>query len=112
MADETTTVTSANPEAPVSDSVSTTPVQDDIAKLEAAIQDLTAAGEILFADEIAALNQKRDVLLEKIKTEAADATNDLITAEQTLAQKYGQAAAHTVEIILLAAILGKLFGVI
>ena len=59
-------------------------------------------------------NLQQDVfeIIEKIKTEAADATNDLITAEQTLAQKYGQAAAHTVEIILLAAILGKLFGVI
>jgi hypothetical protein len=86
----------------------TTPVQTDIAKIEAAIQTLFAAGEELFADEIAALKQKRDALI----AEAQAVATELTTVEQSFIQKYGSGTAHGIEIILLAVILCKLFGVL
>ncbi len=89
-----------------------TTVQNDVARIKTAIVALEEAGKELFQDEIAALKQKLVNLEKRAKAEAAAATCELIKVEQTFSQKYGQAAAHTVEIILLASILGKLFGVI
>ena len=89
-----------------------TTVQNDVARLKAAIAALEETGKELFQDEIVALKQKLVNLEKRAKAEAAAAICELITAEQTFSQKYGQAAAHTVEIILLAAILEKMFGVI
>lgn len=89
-----------------------TPVQNDVAKLKAALAALEETGKELFRDEIAALKQKLASLEEKAKAEAAAAVAEAVQAEQTFLQKYGQAAMHTIEIVLLAAILGKLFGVI
>jgi hypothetical protein len=89
-----------------------TPVQNDVVRLKAAIAALEETGKELFQDEIAALKQKLVGLEEKAKVEAAAAVAEAVQAEQTFLQKYGQAAVHTIEIALLAAILGKLFGVI
>jgi len=89
-----------------------TPVQNDIARIEAAITDLVGQGETLFADEIAALKQKRDALIAKAEAEAKAAEGDIETAEQKFIAEYGTATAHGVEIVLLLGIIGKLFGVI
>jgi len=99
MADETT------PAADTPAIITATPVQTDIIKIEAAINVLADAGEALFADEIAALKQKRDAILEKAKVEAE-------AIEQSLVQKYGSSFAHAAEISMLAAILMKLFGLL
>lgn len=96
-----------------------TPVQTDLQKTEAAITALKTAGEALFTDEIAALEAKRDALIAEVEAEIKAAETDVkeagakfITAEQTFAQKYGQAIAHVIEIALLAYIAGRLAGVI
>lgn len=89
------------------DRVLTSPVQTDIAKVEAAMENLMNAGETLFADEIAALKQKRDALI----AEAQAVATELTIVEQSFIQKYGSGTAHGIEIILLALILCKLFGV-
>lgn len=90
----------------------TTPVQSDVVRLKAAIATLEETGKELFQDEIEALKQKLVGLEEKAKAEAVAAVAEAVQAERTFLQKYGQAAVHTIEIALLAAILGKLFGVI
>lgn len=89
-----------------------TPVQNDVARLKAAIEALEETGKELFRDEIAALKQKLASLEEKMKAEAATTVVAAVRAEQTFLQKYGQAAVHMMGMALLAAILGKLFGVI
>lgn len=88
-------------------------VQEDLAKIELALSNLVAAGEDLFADEIAALKQKRDALLAKVaEEETTAAVAEVIKeVERTFVQKHG-GALHTAEIVLLAAILARLFGVI
>lgn len=90
----------------------TTPVQNDVARFKTAIAALEEAGKDLFQDEIAALKQKLVSLEEKAKAEAAAAAAEAVQAEQTLLQKYGQSAVHLIEIVALATILLKLFGVI
>jgi hypothetical protein len=96
----------------VDDLAVATSIQTDIAKIEAAMENLVIAGETLFADEIAALKQKRDVLLAKAKAEEQAVTSELIVVEETFVRKYGQAAAHLFEIAMLAAILARLFGAV
>ena len=94
-------------------------IQADIEKIESAIAQLKEAGEDLFSEEIANLNLKLDnakAEAEKLATDAQanvqQAVTELKTVEQSFAQKYGQAAAHGVEIILLGVIAGKLLGVL
>ena len=89
-----------------------TPIQNDVARLKAGISALEETGKELFRDEIAVLKQKLASLEKKAKAEAAAAVAGVVRAEQTFLQKYGQAAVRTIEITLLTAILGKLFGVI
>lgn len=48
----------------------------------------------------------------EVKEEIEKVGTELLTIEQTFTQKYGQATAHGVEIILLVVIAGKLLGVL
>ena len=48
--------------------------------------------------------------IDKAIVEAEQVGEELVTAEQTFIQKYGQATAHGVEIVLLLVIVGKLLG--
>lgn len=83
-------------------------VQTDIAKIEAAMENLLNAGETLFADKIDVLKQKRDALI----AEAQAYATGLEAVEKSFVTKYGSGVAHTIEIVLLIAILSKLFGVV
>ncbi len=87
-------------------------IKMDIEKMQAAIVQLKAGGEELFADQIAALEKKIDDL----KAEAAAAVDELAgqvkAAEQNFVQKYGVAITRAVGIALLALIAGRVFGVI
>lgn len=90
-----------------------TPVQQDLAKIELALSNLVVAGEDFFADEIAALKAKRDALVAKVEEEVTTAVAGAVKeAHRTLVERYGAAVAHAAEIALLAAILGRLLGVI
>ena len=99
-------VNTATVQAPV------TQIQVDIAKIETAIEALINAGEELFTDEIAELEQKRDALMERAKAEMQVGATALEAAEQGIIAKYDSGTAHTVEIVMLIVILGKLFGII
>ena len=87
-------------------------IQQDIEKMQAAIEQLKAGGEELFADQIAALEKKIDYL----KAEAAAAVDELAgqvkDAEQNFVQKYGAAITRATGIGLLVLIAGRVFGVI
>ena len=87
-------------------------IQQDIEKMQAAIEQLKNLGEELFSDQIAVLQNKIDDL----KAEAAAAVDELAgqvkAAEQNFVQKYGAAITRAVGITLLALIAGRVFGVI
>ena len=87
-----------------------TAVQKDLERINTAIDQLKAASEDLFADEIATLEARAQVIATKIEEETNELTTEIKAIEQTFVQKYGQAAAHAVEILLLAVIAGKLLG--
>lgn len=103
----TTTATGA-----VQTPVTLTPVQTDIQNIEAQITALETAGAELFADEIASLKAKAEALKAKVEADVKAVETELVTIEQTFFQKYGQAAAHIIEIVLLGFIAGRLLGVI
>ncbi len=66
------------------------------------MKQLKAAGEDLFKDQIAQLE-------EKIEAAEKAAAADIQVTEQTVTQKYGQVIAHAIEICILAVILYKVF---
>ncbi|WP_432718381.1 hypothetical protein [Pectinatus frisingensis] len=76
--------------------------ETDIDRMKAAVNQLKAAGEDLFKDQIAQLE-------EKIEAAEKAAAADVQATEQTIIQKYGQVIAHAVEICILAVILYKVF---
>ena len=76
--------------------------ETDIDRMKAAVNQLKAAGEDLFKDQIAQLE-------EKIAVAEKAAAADIQEVEQTIVQKYGQVIAHAVEICILAVILYKVF---
>ena len=92
-------------EQPVDQSIS------QLAKIRATLDTLKAQGAELFADEIASLEQKIITLETEAKAEVEQIGAELVAVEQTFVQKYGQAIAHGIEIILLVVIAGKLLGV-
>jgi len=83
-----------------------TDTEKAISQVKASIASLEDAGSDLFKAEISALKEK----LAALEAEAQQIVSDVQMAEQSFAKKYGQAAAHGVEIILLAIIAGKLLG--
>ena len=76
--------------------------ETDIDRMKAAVNQLKAAGEDLFKDQIAQLE-------EKIEAAEKAAETNIQEVEQTIIQKYGQVIAHAVEICILAVILYKVF---
>ena len=76
--------------------------ETDIDRMKAAVNQLKAAGEDLFKDQIAQLE-------EKIEAAEKAAAANIQEVEQTIIQKYGQVIAHAVEICILAVILYKVF---
>jgi len=76
--------------------------ETDIDRMKAAVNQLKAAGEDLFKDQITQLE-------ERIEAAEKAAAADIQEVEQTIVQKYGQVIAHTVEICILAVILYKVF---
>ncbi|MDR3563500.1 MAG: hypothetical protein P4N59_18985 [Negativicutes bacterium] len=101
-----------DPMGPTVDQVSTNSVQNDIVKIEAALDQLNGEDEELFIEEIAALKRKLNTLAVKVEAEAKAAMGEAEAVGQSFIAKYGAGAAHTIELALLIAILGKLFGVI
>ena len=87
-------------------------VREDITKMEAALEQLKAAGTDLFADEIKNLQAK----IENAEKELATAVDEAATAakgvEQTFVQKYGANVVKGVELVLLGLIAGRILGVI
>ena len=118
MSDETITTTTKGAETPATVD-SKAAIQADIETIKAAIADLKGKGEDLFSEEIANLSLKLknaeaelESLVVDVKDDAQQLVDELKTYEQSFAQKYGQGIAHGLEIVLLVAVLGKLFGVI
>ena len=56
-------------------------VQEDITKMEQALEQLKAAGTDLFADEITALQGRINVATDELAAAAEEATQDAITAK-------------------------------
>jgi hypothetical protein len=92
--------------------VELTAAQKDLEQIQAAITALETADGELVKEEIAALKAKEQAIVDKIKADTVESITEGKQAGQTFAQKYGQALAHGIEMILLGVILGKLFGVI
>jgi len=96
--------------------IATETVQTDtekaIEKVSESIANLKAAGEDLFKTEISTLEEKLFTLQAEAKAEVEEIGTEFVMAEQNFIKKYGQVAAHGVEIILLATIAGKLLGVL
>jgi len=87
-------------------------IKQDIEKMEAAIVQLKAGGEELFADQIAALQNKIDALKAEAAAVVDQVANEVKIAEQNFVQKYGAAIVKGVELVLLGLIAGRILGVI
>ena len=84
-------------------------IKMDIEKMQAAIEQLKAGGEELFADQIAALQKKIDDLKAEAASEVEKAVDGVNHINQNLVEKYGAGVARAIEIGLLVAVLYKLF---
>ena len=84
-------------------------IKMDIEKMEAAIEQLKAGGEELFADQIAALEKKIDDLKAEAAAEVEKAVDGVNHINQNFVEKYGVGIALAIEIGLLVAVLYKLF---
>lgn len=84
-------------------------IKQDIEKTEAAIVQLKTLGEELFADQIAALQNKIDALKAEAVAEVEKAVDGVNHINQNFVEKYGVGIARAIEIGLLVAVLYKLF---
>ncbi len=84
-------------------------IKQDIEKMEAAIVQLKAGGEELFADQIAALQNKIDTLKAEAAAAVDQAVDDVNATEQNFVEKYGAGIARAIEIVLLVAVLYRIF---
>jgi hypothetical protein len=84
--------------------------EDKIAKLKATLEGMELLGATVPQAIKDAVAQELATLEEKLKAEAQRVGAELVSVKQNFIQKYGSGTAHAVEIILLAAILGKMFG--
>lgn len=109
-ADTVRTVTPETPAAPpmvtetATQAIAQNTVEQDLATVRAKKDELIAAGETLFKDEIASLEEKEKALTAKIEaaaketeTEVEQATTKIVTAEKTFWEKYGNVILHTIE---------------
>jgi GTPase involved in cell partitioning and DNA repair len=87
-------------------------IQQDIEKMQAAIEQLKNLGEELFFDQIAVLQNKIDDLKAEAVATVDELAGQVKDAEQNFVQKYGVAITRAVGITLLALIAGRVFGVI
>ena len=87
-------------------------IQQDIEKMQAAIEQLKNLGEELFSDQIAVLQNKIDDLKAEAVATVDELAGQVKDAEQNFVQKYGVAITRAVGIALLALIAGRVFGVI
>ena len=98
-------------------------VQDDIKKMEDAIANLKAGGEELFADEIKNLEAKLTAAkqeaekeavatAQEVKTDVEKVGGEIKQGEEDFVKKYGSTITNGLKIVLLAAIAGRLFGII
>jgi len=84
-------------------------IKQDIEKMEAAIAQLKAGGEELFADQITTVQAKIDALKAEVAAELEKTAEEVSGIEQNIVKKYGACAARAVQIILLTLIMYKLF---
>lgn len=84
-------------------------IQQDIEKMQAAIEQLKNLGEELFSDQIAVLQNKIDDLKAEAVAEVEKAVDGVNHINQNLVEKYGAGVARAIEIGLLVAVLYKLF---
>ena len=84
-------------------------IKMDIEKMESAIMQLKAGGEELFADQIAALQNKIDALKAEAVAETEKVVDEVNHINQNFVEKYGSGIARAIEIALLVAVLYKLF---
>ena len=84
-------------------------IQQDIEKMQAAIEQLKNLGEELFSDQIAVLQNKIDDLKAEAAVEVEKAVDGVNHINQNLVEKYGAGVARAIEIGLLVAVLYKLF---
>ncbi|MGE1061242.1 hypothetical protein NXG27_01135 [Megasphaera paucivorans] len=104
------TIDAAIPEATVQDTPATnTTVEQDLATVRAKKDELIAAGETLFKDEIASLEEKEKSLTAQIETEAKETETQIVTAETSFREKYGNIMVNGIEIIGIGAIIYRLF---
>ena len=87
-------------------------VREDITKMEAALEQLKAAGTDLFADEIKNLQAKIENAEKELATAVDEAATGVKEVEQTFVQKYGANVVKGVELVLLGLIAGRILGVI
>lgn len=100
----------ATPEVAVQDTPATeTTVEQDLATVRAKKDELIAAGETLFKDEIASLEEKEKSLTAQIETEAKETETQIVTAETSFREKYGNIMVNGIEIIGIGAIIYRLF---
>ena len=83
--------------------------ETDLEKLKTAAVNLRNAGEDLFKSEIEEIEKKIADEEKKIESETEKVVEEVKQAEQGFVEKYGAGAARAVEIVLLVAILYKLF---
>jgi len=92
-------------------------VKQDLEIVRAKKEELIVAGETLFKDEIASLEEKEKALTVKIEaaaketqTEAKTMTAGIMTIEKTFWEKYGNIILHTIEYVGMVVIICVLKG--
>ena len=80
-----------------------------VKQAEAAIEQLKKAGEDIFADQIAEIENKINEAKQEAAAEIEIVAEEVEEVKQNFIEKYGAGAARAVQIIILALILYKLF---
>ena len=83
--------------------------KENITKMEAALEQLKAAGADLFADEIKNLQVRIENAKAEATAEVEKAVDEVNHINQNFIEKYGAGIARAIEIGLLVAVLYKLF---
>ena len=83
--------------------------KENITKMEAALEQLKAAGADLFADEIKNLQVRIENAKAEATAEVEKAVDEVNHINQNFIEKYGAGIARAIEIGLLMAVLYKLF---
>ena len=108
---ETNQVVEASIQAVTDDATVQTGTTADIEKIEAAIDDLKAAGEDLFKDEITALETKKATMVAELETQAKAAETEaitVVTTTKTTYEKYVKEPLFILAVIGIAYIVFKL----